>query len=332
MATFDYESAARAVLGRFNHVENPMLTTLGNCGGFSGARLWRVQCPVDSLCLKAWPPGYGVSKVRLAHSLMVQARQSGLRFVPKVWALHGGRDTVVSCAGHVWDLVQWMPGRADFHERPSRARLGAACQALAGLHRAWTTLSRQRGPCPAILRRVQEGGKWADRIAAEWQPNLEPSASQFMHDLVRRAWHAFFPRVKETQRLLEPWAQRQVLHQPCLCDIWHDHVLFEGEEVSGIIDYGSIKEDNVATDLARLLGSLVGDDQEMWSVGLKAYASLRPLSLEEEALISVLDKTGTLLGAGNWLKWLCEEKRQFDDPEAVARRLSSLVERIEGWK
>ena len=61
--------------------------------------------------------------------------------------------------------------------------------------------------------------------------------------------------------------------QPCLCDPWHDHVLFTGDQVSGVIDYGSVKEDHIAVDLARLLGSLVEDDENAWSIGLKAYQS-----------------------------------------------------------
>jgi hypothetical protein len=66
-------------------------------------------------------------------------------------------------------------------------------------------------------------------------------------------------------------------------------------------------------------------------MGLRAYTETRRLSLEEEALVTVLDMTGTILGVANWLKWLYQEGRLFEDQDAAARRLAALVERIEAW-
>ena len=31
----------------------------------------------------------------------------------------------------------------------------------------------------------------------------------------------------------------------CLCDIWHDHVLFTVDKLTGLVDYGSVKVDNI---------------------------------------------------------------------------------------
>jgi hypothetical protein len=44
-----------------------------------------------------------------------------------------------------------------------------------------------------------------------------------------------------------------------------------------------------------------------------------------------LDWTGIVVGAGNWLKWLCLENRQLDDPDRAVQRLAELVTRMEGW-
>jgi hypothetical protein len=77
---------------------------------------------------------------------------------------------------------------------------------------------------------------------------------------------------------------------------------------------------------------MVGDRQVLRAVGLRAYCRLRPLSWEEEALVSILDETGTLIGMANWLKWLYRDGRYFEDRAAVARRLAELVERVEGWR
>jgi Ser/Thr protein kinase RdoA (MazF antagonist) len=109
-------------------------------------------------------------------------------------------------------------------------------------------------------------------------------------------------------------------------------VLYEGDRVSGVIDYGSVKQDNVAVDLARLLGSMVGDDSTMWAVGLRAYRAVHPLSEEEETLAHVLDRTGAVLALANWLKWLYFDGLAYDDRCEVARRLRELTDRVERWE
>ena len=87
--------------------------------------------------------------------------------------------------------------------------------------------------------------------------------------------------------------------------------------------------DHVAVDLARMLGSLVGNDATGWRTGLQAYRRLAPLTEEEEELAHILDETGIVVGVANWLRWLYEEQRPFADRSAVARRLTELVERLE---
>jgi Ser/Thr protein kinase RdoA (MazF antagonist) len=117
--------------------------------------------------------------------------------------------------------------------------------------------------------------------------------------------------------------------QPCLRDVWHDHLLFVDERLTGLVDYGAVREDHVATDLARMLGSLVGDDQVGWQQGLRAYRRVRALSDHEEQLTHVLDRTGTVLGLVNWLRWLYHENRTYQDLPAVTRRMETLLNRLE---
>jgi homoserine kinase type II len=144
-----------------------------------------------------------------------------------------------------------------------------------------------------------------------------------------KAWHLIQSLIPRLPDQLTPWLARIVPVQPCLCDVWHDHVLFEGDKVTGLVDYGSVKIDHVAVDLARLLGSLIGDDQDMQILGLEAYRLVRPLSPEETALVQVLDETGTVLGGVTWLRWLYQENRHYESRDSVARRLASLVGRME---
>src|SRR5438128_1262330 len=94
-----------AVVQRFPAVsKNAQLIALGNRGGFSGARLWRVETPGEAFCLKAWPPqAPSVQRLARIHQLMHSARASGLSFVPAL--LQSDRGTTwTEHEGRLWDL------------------------------------------------------------------------------------------------------------------------------------------------------------------------------------------------------------------------------------
>jgi homoserine kinase type II len=305
------------------------LSALGNHGGFSGAWLGRIECTDGPRCLRAWPvSAMTTAALSSLHDLMARARLFGLDFVPAVMATSAG-PTLVEHAGRLWELTSWQPGRADYHERPTPERLGAACVALARLHAAWADAISPRGPCPAVQRRLSRIREWADLVASGWRSPLTASAGDPVRPWAERAWHLLSGAVERVPILLAPWTMWDVPLQPCLCDVWHDHVLFEGDKVTGLIDYGAVKVDHVPVDLARLLGSLVGADREGWEVGLQAYRQVRTLSADEEALVHVLEETGTIVAAANWLMWLYRDGREFEDRTGAARRLALAVARME---
>lgn len=315
---------------RFAGPDGPLIP-LGNRGGFSGARLWRCDGVVGRLCLRAWPAHKDAAWVRGLHRLMESARRQGLNFVPAVYLTSEG-DTVVEAAGRVWELTQWLAGQADFEENPSPVRLDSACEALARLHRAWEPFTAPAEPCPAVRRRLRVLTDWHALVSSGWQPRI-PSAPHLdsLWPFVERAWRGLPSWLQEVPRCLESWTAYRCPVQPCLCDPWHDNLLFEGDHLTGLVDYGTVKNDHVAVDVARMLGSLVGNDAEGWERGLRAYRQVREFTGNEEHLAYILDRTGTILGVVNWLRLLYYEGRPYEDLSAVARRLDDLLNRIEGW-
>jgi Ser/Thr protein kinase RdoA (MazF antagonist) len=316
------DADAREVLRRFGLAGAPA-KPLGNGGGFSGARIWRIFTDRGERCLKAWLPGGMTGErhreiVRLIH----RARNSKLTFVPAT------SDCVVY-VDRVWDLTDWMPGIADFHANPSPDRLRAACRALARLHLAWADFASIPQACPAVARRLIAVRECLDAAVASSPKFVPPDP---VAPWAERARTIVEQRIADIPRALEPWRSVPLPVQPCLCDVWHDHVLFTGDEVTGLIDFGSVKIDNVAVDLARLLGSMVGDDSAQFEAGLDAYAQIRPLTALERALVPVLDRTGIVLGLANWLRRLGQKGSEYDDRTAVADRLASLVRRVEKWQ
>jgi hypothetical protein len=284
---------ARLVLGHWPAVFRGTLVPLGGAGGFSGARLWRLSTPAGDFCLKASPHAEGPHLARYDWMRMAAT----LPFVPALMPVNGRPFLEL---GRVWELQSWMPGRADYRDAPTEAKLRAACRALASLHEVWAT---RPGPItdevPAVERRLE--------VLAEPTPDAH---------LARLA--------AEARRGLQAWRGPAVRLQPCLVDVWHDHVLFTGEEVTGVVDYSSMGLDATASDVARLLGSLVGDDEGGWRVGLSAYGRLSP---SEERLARLLDRAGAAGAAIRWERWL-REGRAFADPEAARRRGAEVLRRV----
>jgi homoserine kinase type II len=327
------DRAAAEVLARYPaFLRQSAPVPLGNRGGFSGVRLWRIEAGAGVLCLRAWPPHETLPRVHYRHALTARARSHGLHFVPAVLPALDG-DTAVGHAGRWWEVEEWLPGRADYHEYPSRPRLEEACRALAHLHGAWEKLAESApAPCPAVARRLECLREWRELLRTGWHPLTAADRSDPLRPLAERAWRLLGRRADAVPGRLRPWAARPCRLQPCLCDLWHDHLLYEGERLTGLVDYGAVKVDHPAVDLARLLGSLVADDAAGWSAGLRAYREVRPLAEDEAELARALDETGAVLGVANWLRWLYEERREFEDRTAARRRLAVLVERIEGWR
>lgn len=322
------DADARDVLRRYPaDVGRACLTTLGSAGGFSGARLWRVEVDAHSYCLKAWPAdAVTVPRLSRIHHLMHVAASAGLDFVPHVLATQA-LATCVECAGRIWDLQQWMPGSADAD--PSPVRIEAACTALARLHCVWAPEAYEVAGCPAVRRRLDAHEEWSALHATGWRPSAR--GFDAIDAVAARVWPLLVQHMVGIPDALAPWADRAVVAQPCLCDVWHAHVLYEAERVTGIVDFGSVKPDHVAADLSRFLGSVAGDDLQRWMAGLRAYRNVRALALEEEALARVLDRTGVLIGLFNWVKWLYREGRRYENPVAVVARLEGLVKRVEAW-
>jgi homoserine kinase type II len=234
--------------------------------------------------------------------------------------------------GHLWELSPWLPGAANYRAQPSPRRLDAAMVALARFHQAAVSFPLPEtnpvaspGMCERFAR-VQEllGGGVAELARAletgGW-PEMTVRASRLLH------WfEAVAPKLLPT---IESATRLQISLQPCIRDVWHAHVLFVGDEVSGIVDFGSMRPDNVATDVARLLGSLAGDDQQAWKRGLDAYHSVRPLNEAELSLVEAFDRSTVLLGGLQWLEWIYLEGRQFDNRADVLVRVDEFLGRLE---
>jgi homoserine kinase type II len=302
---------------------------LAGAGGFSGSRLWKIEREAGPLCLRRWPAEHPTAeRLLFIHGVLAHLGKSGIACIPVPLVNRQG-STFVPRAGHFWELAPWMPGEANFRANPSRVRLAAAMRMLAQIHVAAAVGCTPIQASPTLLSRREQlatllGGGAGQLAAAVESHHQQPLASR------GRRLLAHFGRLAPlTAPRLEAAAKLRVPLFPVIRDLWHDHVLFTGDEVTGIIDFGAMRVDSAACDLSRLLGSLVGDDQAAWDFAWEAYAAIRPLSADERELVRTLDDANVLLAGLNWLTWICVEGRTFENLPAVLARLDETLGRLE---
>ena len=304
---------------------------LANAGGFSGSQLWRIEREAGDLCLRRWPKEHpSADQLWFIHNVLRTLGESELGCIPvPMWNKTKGKSFILHDE-HFWELTPWLPGRADFQETPSRDRLANAMKTVARIHH----VSQSRYPgrfeqSPTVhsrrdqLQRLMTGE--ADQIAAAVERHPSPALR------VRgRALLAHFDRRAPLVAVkLAKASAVSVPLFPVIRDLWHDHVLFTGDEVTGIVDFGAMRVDSAACDLSRLLGSLVGNDRKAWEFARQAYNGVRPLSEDEWKQAQSLDEANVILAGLNWLDWICVQGRTFEIYDAVYARLDEMLLRLE---
>jgi len=301
----------RPILARYPQIRgNPRVTPVQG-GGFSGAAVFHIETDGEPFCLRRWPElRPPLERLRELHRFLSFVHERGITEVAVPFPARDGSTLLLEGDG-LWQLEPWKPGTADLVAKPTDERLRAAMHALARFHiaaaeyeptepgKAWFFQSLGERS-PAVIERIRMIREWTpSRVRVVLTANrelfvLQTIAEQFLEHYTRSAP----PVERELTRLADA---RFRLH-PCLRDIWHAHVLFDGNEVSGIIDPSAARSENVASDLSRLLGSCLADNWPRWDFGLRAYAEVRPLSGAERQLVQVLDRSSVLLSGLAWIE------------------------------
>lgn len=334
----------------------------GLANGFSEATVWCVETPRGWAALRRIPAGaVDPGRLNAIHQLSAFVFHAGLTSVPVPFRTASGATFHLE-AGDIWQLEPWMPGspRSGPFRRSVSTRvvegfcgasavvpvetsdvrwLSAAMRGLAAWHASarahaarcpstWFGLA-QRVP-PFLGNRRQRLAQWSPSRAERVQHALQTGpVAAGPHAEVWRQMLADLPEcVIEAERALERNAASAVACQPCLVDVWRPHVLFVDDALTGLIDPFEARTDSIVVDLARLLGSLVGDDRSLWEFAVAEYESLRPLSHEERLLLVCCDVSGVVLTAMHWLERLTHITASPKVPEAMAARVVEVRDRL----
>lgn len=314
--------------------------------GFSGSRLYRVErSGGETWVLKSFAPHVSPQHAAWIHSLMAHLRAGGVAAVPRVASLpataSGARGTTVArgAEGTLWELVEFLPGRARHTPRPAEA--AAALATLGHLHAVAATLppaATAVEPSAGVERRTLQAARM---LAAPWPTLATLAASEHsLGEVAARLLAAVETfeacRGRATLEALAAVGPVPVRAQPVLRDVWSDHVLFHDDgRLSGFIDFHAAGRDAPATDIARLLGSWTHDPAAIsvtdhWPAAIAAYAPDRPLSPRERRCIDWLHASAVICGLDNWFRWLIQERRQFDNGHRVVAHMDRLLTLLPG--
>jgi homoserine kinase type II len=303
---------------------------LDSAGGWSGSKLWRITATNgQAFCLRRWPTEHPTEdRLRLIHNVLRIVADS----LPIVAAPVPTRQaaTFVRQAEHYWELTPWMPGEPDLEQPPNAARIRASMHALARFHDLSERFSTVTRPAPAILDRLR---RWQSIHSTGLAP-LEHTVSMPLGNEIDEPAHrllSILPRVLNCQG---PTFQtlagiHDLTLQPAIRDIHREHLLFTGDELTGLIDFGALRIDTPLADVARLTGSFASDDAAARHIALNAYSELRLLSPADRVIIDALDASGTFLAAINWLTWLYVERRDMGPAKPISQRLVKLLARLQ---
>ena len=299
-------------------------------GGLSGAKVWRCNSSLHgSLCLRKWSATHPTpARLQFIHAAMENAHER-LAFIPRLhrdW-LGASFWTVDDC---LWEVTQWMPGEANYLARPTQEKLGSAVDAIADLHATWSEYSHEQSISPSVQQRVTMLGDWllkrdlVEHVGAQVRGPIEAAACMSTVQMLQCRG----PLLLNELQLV---ADEQVRLHPVLRDVWSDHLLFEDNCVSGVVDFGAVRMDEPATDVARMLGSLHPFESDVRSAAVERYnarCTQEPVSF---ARVDLLDRSATLLTALQWLQWLVLERRKFPmDTAKLMDRWQTALARMMG--
>jgi len=266
------------------------------------------------------------------HGLLLHIAQAGFCLAPVPLRTLAGKTFFLN-EDHLWELTPWMPGEASFHQQPSDEKLASAMTTLADFHRAAATYSfsgtgARVAPSPGLLQRLEIlQGLQQGELEHLWKGTRAAEASD-LRELAFEMLEGIDRSLADVKKRIEAIASVPLPLQWCLRDVRHDHLLFTGEEVTGLIDFGAVAVDSVACDVARLVGSMVNDRVDDWEQALGAYDQRRQLSIDERRAVASFDAGGTICSASNWVRWLFVEGRSFPQVHALHAQLVWLRDRL----
>ena len=313
--------------------------------GFSGANVWKItSAEGDGYCLKGYPSGnLTADHLQWIHRVLAHTAINGCNFVAlpiKASQSQNGQQRFVSHRGCLWELSPWAAGvqssdgqiRIGPNEtRWSDAKLQNAFTSIARFHQAAAQVNFDFRPSPNISTRLERLAAYRqtlDKAGQSTMPTATTKSVQRELDQLRLATASVSQaNIDALLNKLRPFANQTLPIQPVVRDLRAEHLFFDGDQLSGLIDFDAMQMDSIAYDLSRLSSTMGLDDRQI-QTALESYSSVRPIQPIEEALIPLLSAASRLLVPLQWIQWLLVEQREFSNTQMVKQRITAATENI----
>lgn len=306
--------------------------------GFSGANLWKINASQSKpLCLKHYRSGdLTVNQLDGIHRVLIHAFNEGCDFVAKPLRLTDGFTTVVagpnnSPTAGLWDLSNWVPGCpvTSFNN----ARIETAFASIARFHKAAAQVNLAFGPSPNLSYRQSQLAKLVrpESPVLDQASNLLKTASidsklrgpsTMLIDSLQRVPQS---HIASLRTRLDEFSTMELPLHPVVRDLRAEHLLFTGDQLTGLVDFDAMQMDSVAYDLSRLTSSMRLNESQL-HLALSTYHSARPIQAAEAKLTQLLTAVAPMLSALSWVEWILIEQRTFPDSNSVNLRLAQVAE------
>lgn len=309
--------------------------------GFSGAKLWRINASDSQpLCLKHYSSGsLAVEQLDGIHRVLIHACNEGCDFVAKPMRLTDGFTTVVAGAPNtatagLWDLSTWVPGGAVTSF--SDAQIENAFASIARFHKAAAQVNLAFGPSPNLVHRQTQLAKLVrpespvlDQAASQLKTaSIDPALREPLTTLVDLLYRVPQSQIASLRSRLSEFSTMDLPLHPVVRDLRAEHLLFTGDQLTGLVDFDAMQMDSVAYDLSRLTSSMRLNENQL-HLALSTYHAARPIQPAEAKLTQALTGVSRLLAPLSWVNWLVLEQRSFSNLAAVEQRLKEVASDLE---
>lgn len=293
--------------------------------GFSGAGVWRIATTQgQTYCVKRFGE-LTADHLAWIHRVLLHTIVCDCEFVARPQRTADGMSFTQTRDG-LWEVSTWMPGEAHVGSTISNGRLSHAMHALARFHQSAAQVNFDFRPSPGVTTRLDQLANMKATLASAQMSSLKHSA---LKNLAVRLSQFPPTQLNRFADALGQFKTQTLPLQPVIRDLRSDHLLFTGDQLTGLIDFDAMQMETIALDLTRCLGSLVPDNVDRWQYALEAYANVRPIQRAELELIKILDPINVILSAVNWIQWIAIDQRHFKNAAAVDQRLTELNQRLD---
>lgn len=308
--------------------------------GLSDSHVWKVRSGESAYCLKLHPAS---SRLPLSEIHFYQ-KLLAVRFpiIPRPCTFDTSGTTFLETSSGKWELMPWLPGQAkETIDSFSRHDIQQVMQGIADVQTYLAEQQSQRLSKSLGNSNQMVPKGWLDRHR-ELQiplklPNVPANAAREFQ------WHyTNLARIETAnlQRVSQHLSSMIQANRTCiwsLRDLWRANVIFDGEKLTGFIDFSAARLDWPGFPILRFLASAIDFRRESWCDALKRYNELLKqqchnqdysryayLSIDEgEAATTIF---ASLVIAGRyWLrKW-----SQGGDSNRIAIRLTEILSQLE---